>query len=295
MTTKQLIPEEESDPKRFLLLQECEKKIQDACRRTIKEIRIIGEQLHIIDDQELWRDRGCTSMSDYIDSQLPFDQSTGSRMMLYSQIADIFDENQLALPASEKQALELGKLRDDEGNLHEKAVVQVWQRIQDKCEKRGEPVTVFAVKQAVLDYEERHPDPGVEVNLEDGQDTASSAAATAAATATPRIRLNERGELALDKITRLCGADVGQAIESGTVRISQPDLITWADQDDETIEHLVWYVIDNRWSVPKAIKYENRSVTGATTVDDFIQWCQSRGGHAKFDYNEFRFTVDRLP
>jgi hypothetical protein len=301
MTTKQLIPQQESGPNRVLRLRECEKIIADACRRTIQESRVIGEQLRIISDQELWQEKGSTSMTDYVETELPFDRHAASRMMLFSHIADIFDQNKLALPAYETQALELAKLRDDEGNLLEKELIHVWQKLQATCEKRGDIITTYAVKQAVLDFEETHDreSGGVQVNLDDGQQAAGppspaggggsrEASTTAQA---PRIRLTEDGENALERIGRLCGPEIAKAIESGTVRISQADLITWAEQDDQMVKNLVYYVIDNRWSVPKAIKYENRTITGATTIDELILMCQSRGGRITFDHDTEEFTV----
>lgn len=275
MTTKQImIPEQESDPQRYLLLTECEKKIASACRRGVECSREIGEQLRKIAELELWREKGSTSMTDYVEHELPMDKSSASRLMLFSRVADVFDSHQLSLPEYESQAVVLGKLKEDQ-------LIEVWQRVKTACDRRGEPITVFAVRQAVID--QREQEPGVEVELKE--------TATDGQRPTTRIRLNEKGEKALERVSRLCGAEIGAAIENGTVRVPQADLEAWAEQDDQTVKNLGFYVIDQRWSVNQSLKYENRAITGATAIDDLILLCRARGGRVVIDHDAESFTV----
>jgi hypothetical protein len=291
MSTKQLIPEAERDPKRFLALQECEEKMRTGFRRGVEASRLIGEQLRKIDEQELWSDAGCMSFTDYIKNRLPMDPRSARRLMIFSRIADIFEERQLALPEYESQAVPLGKLADD-------TLVEVWQRVQTACHRRGEPITVFAVQQAVEDQVEQGD--GITIDLDTNS---SSVVSTATTLATPvqramdRPRFTERGEEALEKISRLCPAEVTQAIEHRTIPISLDDLITWADQDDNTIKTLAYYWADERWSIPKAIRFENRAINGTTDINAMVLLCRARGGRAVITHDTgedtFRFIVEQ--
>lgn len=285
-----MIPAEEADAQRVLLLQECEQKITTGLRRGMEASRIIGEQLRIIDHEELWTVAGCLSMTDYIESRLTFDTRSARRMMLFSRIADLFESRQLALPACESQAMPLGKITDDN------ALVEVWQRVQVACERRGEPITVFAVAQAV---EEQHEQNGVAIDLDSnssGPVTTAGVLATPVEAAMARPRFTEKGEQALEKISRLCPPEIAVAIESNTVPITQDDLLTWADQDDHMIKTLAHYWADERWSIPKALRFEHRGINGATDINTLILLCRARNGHAVVTHDAgeatYRIIVD---
>lgn len=284
---KELIPKAESDPERFERLVQCETEINGLLRRTMDVSRRIGELLRKIEDEGLWRERGSDSFTDYLQNYQPIQPSAARRMITYSRIADLLHRRQLALPIHESQAVALAELKDDA------QIIEVWETVQYVSEKRGEPVTAFLVEQAIEDRKERAENtggsstsstaaaPGVEEGDLDGNSSGPVAVAGVLAAPTPafeRPRFTERAEEALERLARLCGPEVAQAIEKRTLSISQKDLIAWAEQDDGMIKTLAHYLVDQRWSLKDALRFENRSITGQTDISDLILLCRARGG-----------------
>jgi hypothetical protein len=54
---------------------------------------------------------------------------------------------------------------------------------------------------------------------------------------------------------------------------------------------LARYVIDERWTVHKAIKFENRSITGLTNIDELVLLCRARGGRVVVTHDAGQVTV----
>jgi hypothetical protein len=92
------------------------------------------------------------------------------------------------------------------------------------------------------------------------------------------IKLTEAGEKALDRIRRLCGKSYADALENGTVKISEKNIIKWAEQDENMVPLLGHYVVDQRWSVDHALKFEEEMFNGDTTVDRLVDLQNARGG-----------------
>jgi hypothetical protein len=113
-----------------------------------------------------------------------------------------------------------------------------------------------------------------------------------------RIRLTGEGEKALDRIRALCGEETAVGIETCSVAISERELIKWADQSDTIVKNLAHYIVDLRWSVRKALDYEERIIDGESTLSQLIVLARARGGSVTIehkDYNEeYRVTIKRM-
>jgi hypothetical protein len=68
-------------------------------------------------------------------------------------------------------------------------------------------------------------------------------------------------EQACEKIGKECGASVAQALRDGTRRVSGRDIIRWSQLTPMTMKAMVYYVIDQGWSLDKALKYEQDRVS----------------------------------
>jgi hypothetical protein len=129
------------------------------------------------------------------------------------------------------------------------------------------------------------------------QETDEQPAASKPAVAPGRITLTQRGEEALDRIRELCGKETAEGIEKGYVSISERDLIKWADESDVAVRNLEHYIVNLRWSVRKALEYEEKIIDGESTLNQLIVLARARGGRAIFehqDYNElYKITIER--
>lgn len=107
-----------------------------------------------------------------------------------------------------------------------------------------------------------------------------------------RILLSEQGEKALDRIRRQCGDSVADAIDNGTIKISENHLIRWAEEDNESVRSLAYYVIDMRWNFPRALAFDKQEVNNRTTVEELSLFAAARGGKTWTHYNNFKITIE---
>jgi hypothetical protein len=160
----------------------------------------------------------------------------------------------------------------------------VWQRLLTLRDKDPEkPITVDRVRAAVeFELAAKPARAGVTTTL----DLAGNGAAD-----TSTIRLSADGERALNRIRRLCGDPIADSIVRLNIVISERDLIKWSEQDDATVRRLAYYIAQ-RWSVTKALAFENRDLNGMTTINDMIALACARGGTLELTYQKAKITVE---
>jgi hypothetical protein len=273
---------EVSDTARVTALEECEHKIMNAFRRGLEATCAIAREFRKIDQQELYTDRGYKTFNDYVTKFLRLELTTVHRIIAVSHTIDMLRDAGLRLPENESQAAELARLEPDQQPT-------VWQRILTK-EEEGESITVTLVKRLVdaIKAESPPPEPparrGVTtaLDLEDQEPKTEANGAprkmTPAAKVPAKVVFTDKGEEALERIKRLCGDRVGNAIANGNLPITERDLLKWSEENDAMVITLGHYIADLRWTVAQALKFENQTLNEATTVGDLMKLAKARAG-----------------
>jgi hypothetical protein len=290
MSSKEIVSNQDQI---LLALEECEKRIMSACRRGREATAAIGKELVKIRNEELFRARH-ENFTDYVTEDVHLDLASAYRIMKVYETVAALEQEGLMLPDNESQIVELAKLLP-EGRA------TVWKRILVASQDHDRPITVDTVKIAVDQEEKRlaakpaqepaksRQPRGVQVSLDMGEDedeekTNGSAPAV--------IALSEKGEAALARIRKICGDQVAEAIERARVQISERELRRWADLDNQLVYNLAHYVVNQRWSVAKAINYEERMIDGTTNVDTLITMSRARGGRLTTTHDDARILVE---
>lgn len=297
MSSKEIVT---PDDTMALALEQCREKIIAAFRRGIEATRTMAKELLKIRDRELYRAKDYKFFKDYILEELHWDLTSVYRVIKVAEIVQRLESEGLALPENESQVIELSKLEPE-------YQAPVWRRIMDVCERDEEPITLQVVRDAV-DMQERRlaqkeaeqkaketvggaKPKGVQVSL-DLEEEVEKKGNGETPVPVERQRLSEKGEAALAKIRKVCGDEVADAIEGLRVQISERDLCKWAEQGDQTIYNLAYYVVNQGWSVSKALNYEARMVDGNTDITTLITMCRSRGGRLGVTFDDARVTVE---
>jgi hypothetical protein len=279
---------------RLVLLEECEQKIMSAFRRGMEATEIIAHELRTINDQELFRDKGCESFNNYVLKYCRINVDTATRMMAISRTNDLLREAGLRLPYNETQAAELARLEPEQQLI-------VWQRLLDGESESEMPLTASIVKKQVELAKSATPAPprtgvNVTLNFGDGATKADGNGAskkmTPAAKVPPKVVFTDKGEAALERIKRLCGDAVGNAIANGNLPITERDLLKWADEEDDIVETLAHYISNLRWTVAQALKFESQTMNEATTVGDLMKLAKARGGRYLFSTDYVKVSVE---
>jgi len=291
-----------SKEERTVRLEVCESTIRTAFRRGLESTLEIVAALQRIEAEELWRER--EEFSDkpfayYVKYYLKWDLQSVARIKLIdSTVRELKDAN-LPLPENESQVAELGRLEPDERG-------PLWSDLLDWSQRKEQPITVDTVRKAVEIEKQRQerirereeadaaakarlkqPKVGIDPDLGLGPEPEEPP--KPAATRQPR---SEEVEKAIDLIRKLCGNDVGAALESGALPMANKDILKWASLDPQMVKNLVYYVVNRRWSVAQAIAEESRQVDGGTTVDQLIALAKARSGRYTLTQDDAQILVD---
>lgn len=289
MTTRSL----PADAAKLANLEDSENKIRSAFRRGLEATCAIAKELHKILKGELYKERGYDDFMSYVTDELRIDPRTYRRIIAVSQTISQLQEAGLTLPLNESQAAELARL-DPERRA------RVWLDLITKAEKADHRLRLEDVKRAVDNAEASMVAPApvrrgtVEVDMDtDNGDEPAPREKNVKGPVVQEVGVvfTERGEAALARIRKLCGDEIADAIESGTVPITEKELRTWAEQPDNVARALSHYVIDKRWTVAKAVDFETLPIEGDTDVSDMLLIAKARGGLAVLNYGEAQITV----
>jgi len=266
-------------------LAEAENRIHRASRDTIESLRIIGRELNRIKDEALYEVMGKHDFKEYVTDHLRMDFRQASMFMRASLALDRLESEKLQLPYNQSQAIELAKLRKPE------VQVGVWRKVLDFCDKEHAVATFRLVRDAV--YAQRtkggqvkrrvrakKENPGIDIDLgDDVQVTIKSV-------------WSDVGERALNRIRRLCGDHIADAVDSQNPKLSEKDLLKWADEEDEMVKNLSYWIVMKRWSLRKSLAYEANLVSNETTVAQLSDLAHSRGGKAFIEYAGVSITIE---
>jgi hypothetical protein len=282
-TTKTL----QVDP-RQIALENCENNIQANLRRGLEATRAIAKELIKIQKEELYTAVGIEDFGAYLAERTPFDQRTFHRISMVGQTCAYLQEAGLQLPANETQIVELNRLE-----VNRRA--EAWNALLIKSEKEEVPLTVEAIRAFVdkIAAEPAKPAPpatgGIEVEMGDSNGEEPK---TKPKIQEGEIRLTEKGEAALARIRKVCGGAIADSIENGSNAMTEREIRGWADKDDSEMKSLVYYLIDQRWTLNKAVNFISKDIQPSTDVEDLLLIARARGGTASLNVEGAKITVE---
>lgn len=103
------------------------------------------------------------------------------------------------------------------------------------------------------------------------------AKAASSASSAP-ARSSDKREAALERIESICGKPVRKAIENGTLKVSGPELVTWAAQKDYMMAKVQVLVVEQRLSVTRALAYLNKMPGEKTQIAELHMLAAANDG-----------------
>jgi hypothetical protein len=283
-----------ADNARKTALEDCEVKIKTAFRRGLEATCVIAKELHKIYHEELYTTK-TEDFSEYITDYLRIDLRTYRRIIAISQTVHQLQEAGLELPANETQVAELARLQAP-------IRARVWNDLVIRAEKEDKTLTVEDVRRAVdiADSAASHDakgasgaEQGVEIDLEEDSNGSEPPARRKPAAQEAILVLTEKGEAALTRIRKVCGEQIADAITSGAKAMTERDIRSWAEFDDEMMRQLVFLVFDQNYPLRQAVAFITKEITGDTDVHDLVLIASSRGGTAMINFdNKAKIVVE---
>jgi hypothetical protein len=261
------------DQARLESLEKCRLQIEEGKKRGRDAIKQIAQALIMIEQKELYRDAGCESLNEYCERYVGLNRDATYKIMCSGKVVMTLEAGGVEIsqiPALETHLFLLSKIPAEQ-------LPGAWRDGLTAMDRDNIPVTTTSIKRLV-DY----------ITSPQSQAPRGSEGSARSATArgvNPQLSIqedrqiySEEAELALERIGRIAGADVREAIENHTLDISERDMIRWAQEDDATLKNLSHYIVELRWSLRKAIAYEAEMITGMTTIASLARLATARGG-----------------
>ena len=275
-------------------LEDSENKIKSAFRRGLEATCVIAKELHKIYASEAYTLISET-WADYIKIRLNMDIRSYRRIIGVSQTIAQLQDAGLALPANQNQAEELSRL---DPQLRAK----IWNHLVVQAERDDRTLTAEDIKRAVDEAVEvagkaqvnaKAPPAGIEIDMDDKDNGASPPAKKPK----PEVQegqliLTEKGEAALNRIRKICGEEIADAIQSGAKAMTEREIRNWAEYDEAMVRTLTYYVIDKNWPLSKAVAFEQREIQESTDVSELIMIASARGGSARVNFNKAKITIE---
>lgn len=285
MTTRAL----SADAARTAAREDCEQKIRAAFRRGLEATCQIAKELHKIFKGELYTDL-YSDFHTYVKEELHISPQTYHRIINVSQTVSQLQDAGLALPANQAQAEELSRL---DATMRPK----VWNDLLTRFEHEETALTADDVRDAVdsaMVVDKVEPPAGkveIEMELEDnGSEPPALRALKPVKEA--ELVLTEKGEAALNRIRKICGDVIADAIENGTRALTEREIRTWADLEDDMMRQLIFFVVDQKYPLSKAVTFINREISDSTDVHDLILIASARGGSAMINYDRAKIIIE---
>lgn len=283
---------------RLATLEDCEHRIRSAARRGLEATCAIAKELIKINTEQLYELRNDT-FKDYVLEHHGMTDTTCRRIVNIAQTVNQFQNAGLALPANESQVAELARLEPEKrasvwsGLLaleakdpERKLTLEDVQVAIEQTEAVATPAPARSSTSRSKRASSAPRDTGIEVDMDNGEEPREKKVTVAG------IVLTEKGEAALERIRKICGAQIAEAIETGNTPIEEKEIRLWAEQDADLMRTLIHYVTDQHWTVAKAISFEGKGVDDRTTVWRLILIARARGGRAVINYDGTKITVE---
>jgi hypothetical protein len=282
MTTQRALS---ADTARKTALDDCENKIKSAFRRGLQATCEIAKELYKIQKNELFTIYYAT-FAEYVTRRLQISERSYHRIISVSHVVAQLQEAGLALPANQAQAEELSRL---EAPLRPK----LWNDLLTRFEHEESALTADDIKKAVdaavSELPAAKPVANIEVEMEESDNGSEPPAAE---TKEAELILTEKGEAALNRIRKICGDMIANAILDGTRAMTEREIKLWADLEDDMMKQLLFFVVDQKYTLSKAVTFINREISDSTDVHDLILIASARGGSATINHKRARIKVE---
>jgi hypothetical protein len=241
-------------------LKDYKVQIELGKKNTGTALKSMAEALIEIRDRELFKLEGYSAFSNFVERELRLDRNFCNRLMDAGSAYMILEKAKVPnIPVDQTHLLLLHKIPSEK-------LARAFTLGVETLDKQDEPLKVSDIKQIVEGYQAlmtKKVDPVI--NL-DGNTQAA-----------PKAR-SEAAEIAIERIGRLAGDVVLKAILKGTLKISDSALVTWAEESDQRVKNLAYYIMYEGMSLKEAIAYEDAILTVDTTLHALITLARARGG-----------------
>jgi hypothetical protein len=99
---------------------------------------------------------------------------------------------------------------------------------------------------------------------------------------------------ALERIRKVCGRKVSDAMERGIILLSEREILFFAGLNDAEMAAIETLVVAQRWKPTKAHLFVTRAIHSRTKVEELIGRCLSADGMFEAVVGGFKFTVQWL-
>lgn len=229
-------------------------------KNTGAALKSMAEAMIEIRDRELFRLEGYSSFGTFVETEVNLDRNFCNRLMAAGSTYIVLEKAKVPnIPVDQAHLLLLYKIPSEK-------LARAYTLGVQSLDKQGEPLSAADIKQIVDSYQAlagKKVDPVI--NL-DGDTPAA-----------PKVR-SEAAEIAIERIGRLAGDVVLKAIRKGTLKISDQALVAWAEESDQRVKNLSYYIMYEGMSLKAAIEYEDAILTVDTTLQSIITLARARGG-----------------
>jgi hypothetical protein len=255
-------------------LEKCRMQIEEGKKRGRDAMRSMALALIRIRDERLYEEDGCDGFNEYVTQKLNWDRLAAWRVIQAGETIMALEAGEVdtaLIPNEEHHLVLLHQIPAPE-------LPQAWIDGLRVLEAQNKQVTTANIKRLIkaakaqIEEEQVREEPkgvnppltiGGEIGGADGEDRKSR---------------TEEAENALEIIGEYAGSDVKVALEKGNIRISERDLVRWADEDPVMIKNLAYYIVNEGWSLNKALEYEHTTFDELTTVQAIARFAEARGG-----------------
>jgi hypothetical protein len=255
---------------RAAALEKCRMQIEEGKKRGRDAMRSMALALIRIRDEQLYLEDGCDGFNEYVQQKLNWDRLAAWRVIHAGETIMALEAGEVdtaLIPNEEHHLVLLHQIPAPE-------LPQAWIDGLRVLEAQNKQVTTANIKRLIkaakaqIEEEELASEPkGVNppLTIGDGEEE-------------QRKSFSEEAENALEMIGEYAGADVKAAIEKGTIKMPERDLIRWADEDPVMIKNLAYYIVNEGWSLNKALEYEQTTFDELTSIQAIARFAEARGG-----------------
>ena len=244
-------------------------QIEEGKKRGRDAIRSMALALIRIRDERLYEEDGYDGFNDYVTSELNWDRLAAWRVIHAGETIMALEAGKVdiaLIPNEEPHLVLLHQIPAPE-------LPRAWIDGLRYLEEQNKQVTTANIKRLIkaakaqIEEEAQEEPKGVNPPLivGDGEEE-------------QRKSFSEEAENALEMIGEYAGGDVKAAIEKGMIKIAERDLIRWADEDPVMIKNLAYYIVNEGWSLNKALEYEQTTFDELTTIEAIARFAEARGG-----------------
>jgi hypothetical protein len=274
----------------------CEKRMKDASRDAVVGLASVGMELKRIHDEELYLTVHST-WNDYVEKRCGMLVSRSFELIrIGERLPTILDQAKdlgLPIPGNEWQMQPLLKLPPG-------IAVEAWKKAAVAAEEEKATITRtyverFAQAEAVV----KPPKPVEEIKVIDAtppvEDTKEDYEFDEQDKEDdPRLKTYSiKARLTIERVGIEIGSRAKDAILSGTLKVSDRELVNWGTYKDEEFVALGKFLIEQRWPYSKSKKYLFQTIDSKTRLETIFNLANAQGGQVEIKVGSWKIKVFR--